>query len=67
MAATLLELTTDIVTSHASVSAMSTEDLIQEIQKVYSTLQTLEKGESETSSRRRNKSACLKPEKGIPG
>jgi predicted transcriptional regulator len=43
MAATLLELTTDIVTSHASVSAMSTEDLIQEIQKVYSTLQNLEK------------------------
>ncbi len=47
MAATLLELTTDIVTSHASVSAMSTEDLIQEIQKVYSTLQNLEKGETE--------------------
>jgi predicted transcriptional regulator len=47
MAATLLELTTDIVTSHASVSAMSTEDLVQEIQKVFSTLQALEKGESE--------------------
>jgi predicted transcriptional regulator len=46
MATTLLELTTDIVTSHASVSAMSTEDLIQEIQKVYSTLQNLEKGET---------------------
>ena len=47
MAATLLELTTDIVTSHASVSAMSTEDLIQEIQKVYNTLQNLEKGAPE--------------------
>ncbi len=45
MAATLLELTTDIVTSHASVSAMSTEDLIQEIQKVFTALQALEKGE----------------------
>ncbi len=45
MASTLLELTTDIVTSHASVSAMSTEDLIQEIQKVFSALQALEKGE----------------------
>jgi predicted transcriptional regulator len=50
MAATLLELTTDIVTSHASVSAMSTEDLIQEIQKVYSTLQGLEKGEPEAGA-----------------
>jgi predicted transcriptional regulator len=50
MAATLLELTTDIVTSHASVSAMSTEDLIQEIQKVYNTLHNLEKGELEISS-----------------
>jgi predicted transcriptional regulator len=50
MAATLLELTTDIVTSHASVSAMSTEDLIQEIQKVFNTLQTLEKGETEISA-----------------
>ena len=48
MAATLLELTTDIVTSHASVSAMSTEDLIQEIHKVYSALQALEKGGPET-------------------
>jgi predicted transcriptional regulator len=50
MAATLLELTTDIVTSHASVSAMSTEDLIQEIQKVYNTLQNLEKGETVVST-----------------
>jgi predicted transcriptional regulator len=47
MAATLLELTTDIVTSHASVSAMSTEDLIQEIHKVYSALHALDKGEPE--------------------
>jgi predicted transcriptional regulator len=45
MAATILELTTDIVTSHASVTAMSTEELIQEIQKVYSTLSGLERGE----------------------
>jgi predicted transcriptional regulator len=59
MAATLLELTTDIVTSHASVSAMSTEDLIQEIQKVYSTLQTLEKGESETGVAEETKAPVL--------
>jgi predicted transcriptional regulator len=51
MAATILELTTDIVTSHASVTAMSTEELIQEIQKVYNTLSGLERGESaETAS-----------------
>jgi len=51
MAATILELTTDIVTSHASVTAMSTEELIQEIQKVYSTLSSLERGEiSETAT-----------------
>jgi predicted transcriptional regulator len=46
MAATILELTTEIVTSHASVTAMSSEELIQEIQKVFSTLQNLEKGEN---------------------
>ena len=46
MAATILELTTDIVTSHASVTAMSTDELIQELQRVFNTLQTLEKGES---------------------
>jgi predicted transcriptional regulator len=59
MATTLLELTTDIVTSHASVSAMSTEDLIQEIQKVYSTLQTLEKGETEISAAAETKAPVL--------
>jgi predicted transcriptional regulator len=51
MASTILELTTDIVTSHASMTAMSTEELIQEIQKVYNTLSGLERGEGgETSS-----------------
>jgi predicted transcriptional regulator len=59
MATTLLELTTDIVTSHASVSAMSTEDLIQEIQKVYNTLQNLEKGEMETGSVSESKAPVL--------
>ena len=59
MAATLLELTTDIVTSHASVSAMSTEDLIQEIQKVYSTLQSLDKGETEISAATETKAPVL--------
>jgi predicted transcriptional regulator len=42
MASTLLELAADIVSSHVSVSEMTTEELLQEIQKVYATLQKLE-------------------------
>ena len=42
MPATLAELVADIVSSHASVNEMSTEDLLQEIQKVYAALQQLE-------------------------
>lgn len=42
MAPTLLELTASIVSSHASVSEMTSEELLQEIQKVYSSLQQLE-------------------------
>jgi len=40
--ATLLEMATSIVSSHASVSEMSTDELLQEIQKVYLALQKLE-------------------------
>ncbi len=42
MPATLVELAADIVASHASVNEMSTEELLQEIQKVYAALQQLE-------------------------
>jgi predicted transcriptional regulator len=42
MPATLVELAANIVSSHASVNEMSTEDLLQEIQKVYGALQQLE-------------------------
>jgi predicted transcriptional regulator len=42
MASTLLELTANIVSSHASVSEMSGEELLLELQKVYSALQKLE-------------------------
>ena len=44
MPATLIELAANIVSSHASVNEMSTEELLQEIQKVYATLQQLETG-----------------------
>jgi predicted transcriptional regulator len=42
--ATLLELATEIVSSHASVTSMSTEELLKEIQKVYAALKNLEAG-----------------------
>lgn len=40
--ASLIELTANIVSSHASVSAMTGEDLLQELQKVHLALQKLE-------------------------
>ncbi|MBI5656450.1 MAG: MucR family transcriptional regulator [Geobacter sp.] len=42
MAQTLLELTASIVSAHASVTEMSGEELLQEIQRVFSSLQVLE-------------------------
>lgn len=42
MAVSLIELTANIVSSHASVSAMSGEDLLQELQRVHIALQKLE-------------------------
>ncbi|WP_298435656.1 MucR family transcriptional regulator [Geobacter sp.] len=49
MASTLLELTASIVSSHAAVSELSTDELVQEIQKVFSTLQGLEGGAAEAA------------------
>lgn len=42
MTATLVELTASIVSSHAAGTEMSSDDLIQEINKVYTTLKKLE-------------------------
>ncbi len=42
--ATLVELAASIVESHASTTKMTTEDLLQEIEKVYGTLKQLETG-----------------------
>jgi len=39
---TLVELAASIVSSHASVNVMTTDELLQEIQKVYAALQQLE-------------------------
>ena len=42
--ATLLEMTAEIVASHARTAPMSTDDIIQELKKVYAALQSIESG-----------------------
>jgi predicted transcriptional regulator len=44
MAINLLDLTADIVIAHASVTKMSSDDLIEEINMVYATLDAIAKG-----------------------
>lgn len=44
MAVNLLDLTADIVIAHASVTEMSSDDLIREINRVYATLDAIAKG-----------------------
>lgn len=44
MASTLIELTTTIVSSHASTVGMSSDELLLEIQKVHAVLKQLEEG-----------------------
>lgn len=43
--ANVLEMAAEIVAAHASSTTMSKEDILAEIQEVYSTLSSLEKGE----------------------
>lgn len=48
---TILELVTEIVSSHASNTTMTTEQLVQELQTVHNALKNLESGQAvETSS-----------------
>ena len=42
--ATLLEMTADIVASHARTAPMTTDEIIQELKKVYTALQSIESG-----------------------
>jgi predicted transcriptional regulator len=51
MAADLIELTADIVSSHVSMTEMSSDDLLQELKMVYATLEGLEKGKMDIPSR----------------
>ena len=59
MASTLLELTASIVSSHAAMSELSTEELVQEIQKVYTTLQQLEGGAPEAAPAEEEKAPVI--------
>jgi predicted transcriptional regulator len=63
MASSLLELTANIVSSHASVTEMSGEDLLLELQKVHGALQKLEEesgGEGEERGEARGPALSLK-------
>ncbi|UFS69268.1 MucR family transcriptional regulator [Geomonas sp. RF6] len=51
MASSLLELTANIVSSHASVTEMSGDELLQELQKVHVALQKLEVESGEISEK----------------
>mgnify|MGYP001222822992 FL=1 len=51
MATDLIDLTADIVIAHASVTEMSSDDLLKELKRVYATLAGLEKGEIEISDK----------------
>jgi predicted transcriptional regulator len=63
MASSLLELTANIVSSHASVTEMSGEDLLLELQKVHGALQKLEEesGEVGEGSERGEKGEARSP------
>jgi predicted transcriptional regulator len=49
MATDLLDLTADIVIAHASMTEMSSDDLLKELRTVYATLEGLGKGKIEIS------------------
>jgi predicted transcriptional regulator len=61
MATNLLDLTADIVIAHASVTEMSSDDLLKEINMVYATLDAIAKGGKaviiETSDKKPKKQA----------
>jgi len=69
MPTNLIDLTADIVIAHASVTEMSSDDLLKEIKTVYATLEALEKGDKDTvtieTSTQGPKKRVRKP-KGLP-
>jgi len=60
MSPSLLELAANIVSSHVSLSEMTTEELLQEIQSVHATLQKLDMGVQETGAKNdEQKTPCM--------
>jgi len=59
MAPTLLELTASIVSSHASMSEMTGDELVQEIEKVYASLLKLEGAPGETAASAETKAPAM--------
>ena len=59
MASSLLELTANIVSSHASITEMSGEDLLLELQKVHGALQKLEVETGEGTEKSESKGPML--------
>lgn len=57
--ATLLELAADIVASHAANNKLSTDELVQELQKVHTALKQLESGQVETAGAEESKAPSL--------
>lgn len=69
MATSLLDLTVDVVIAHASVTEMSSDELLKELRMVYATLEGLSGGSSttgETSEREPKKRARKTPQPGEP-
>lgn len=61
MATDLIDLTADIVIAHASVTEMSSNDLLKEIKAVYATLEALSEGEKGPAPGKSNKGQKTPP------
>jgi predicted transcriptional regulator len=63
MATYLLDLTADIVIAHASITEMSSDDLLKEIKLVYATLEELARGEKAIANETSDKEPKKKTKK----
>ena len=66
MTSSLVELTASIVSSHAVGTEMTSDDLIQEINKVFATLKKLETDGAAARNGHRPRSTGTDDEKGLP-
>lgn len=65
MSSILVELTASIVSSHAASIEMTSEELLQEIQKVYQTLKNLDNDQSQEIAAVVDAPAAMNPKKSI--